>query len=215
VTGKTIDELRKEYPEVERAFWYAVRAHRGQKRKDNVTPYITHPIEVAEIASSMTTVGSVLTAALLHDVVEDTAVHLNDIARLFGYYVADLVADVSENKRPDRPAAETWKIRKEEGIQKIAGSGKEAKIISLSDKLSNLRSIAKARQEIGEEVWNWFNNTSKEEQGWYYRTMRDQYVGLKTTEAWVEYAALIDRIFGPDRTEREEAEKLKAAEEIG
>ena len=196
---KKIDELRRMYPEVDKAYWFAIRAHRGQKRKDGLTPYIQHPIEVAEIVSTMSVVPSVIVAALLHDVVEDSSYKLNDIARMFGIYVADLVSDESENKRREKPAADTWHLRKGEAIEKIAGAGKEAKIISLADKLSNLRSIWRDYQAIGDKVFDRFNIQEKKDHGWYYRSMRDQYIGLKATDAWKEYAELVEKIFGPDR----------------
>lgn len=188
--------MRKEYPDINNALWYATKAHKGQMRKDNKTPYIEHPLEVAQIVCTMTQVPSVVEAALLHDTVEDTAVRINDITRIFGVYVADLVADETENKRRSQPALDTWHIRKEEGIRKIAGAGADAKMISLADKLSNLRAIKKALNENGEVVWTWFHNPNVSDQAWYYRTMRDQYIGLKSTDAWKEYAQLVDEIFG-------------------
>lgn len=184
-----------DYPDVNSAFWYAVKAHKGQFRKDGKTPYITHPVEVAEIVCTMTDVPSVVEAALLHDTVEDTSVRINDIIRLFGIYVGDLVADETENKRRQQSPLETWRVRKEEGIRKIAGAGSEAKMISLADKLSNLRSIRRSLAEHGDAVWEWFNNNNIADQAWYYRSMRDQYIGLKATDAWKEYAALIEEIF--------------------
>lgn len=198
---RNLEQMRKDYPDVNSAFWYAVRAHRGQFRKDGATPYITHPVEVAEIVCTMTEVPSVVEAALLHDVVEDTDVRINDVIRLFGVYVGDLVADESENKRKGQSPAATWRLRKEEAIRKIAGAGSEAKMISLADKLSNLRSIQRALEQNGDAVWTWFNNKNIEDHAWYYRSMRDQYIGLKTTAAWKEYAALIDTIFSQVTTE--------------
>lgn len=193
--GKSLDILRKENPEVNKAFWFAIKAHKGQLRKDGKTPFIEHPIEVASITTTMTEVPSVICAALLHDTVEDTSVHINDILRVFGTYVADLVADETENKRRDVPPEESWHVRKEEGLRKIAGACCEAKMISLSDKLSNLRSLKKCQSEYGDVVWTWFNNSNVKYQAWYYRAMRDQYLGLKKTDAWKEYAQLIDELF--------------------
>ncbi len=200
MNNKSLTEMRQAYPDVNSAFWYAVRAHKGQFRKDKKTPYIQHPVEVAEIVCTMTNVPSVVEAALLHDTVEDTPVRINDIARLFGAYVADLVSDETENKRRHQAAAETWRLRKEEAIRKIAGAGAEAKMISLGDKLSNLRAIKRALGEVGDEVWSWFHNPSVSDQAWYYRSMRDQYIGLKSTEAWKEYSQLIDEIYGARAT---------------
>ncbi|MCF0136500.1 MAG: bifunctional (p)ppGpp synthetase/guanosine-3',5'-bis(diphosphate) 3'-pyrophosphohydrolase [Lachnospiraceae bacterium] len=193
--NRDLAQMRMDYPDVNNAFWYAVKAHKGQLRKDGKTPYINHPVEVAEIVCTMTDVPSVVEAALLHDTVEDTSVRINDIIRVFGIYVGDLVADETENKRRNIPAMETWRVRKEEAIRKIAGAGSEAKMISLADKLSNLRSIKRSLDQYGDDVWNWFNNNEIADQAWYYRSMRDQYIGLKTTDAWKEYAALIEVVF--------------------
>ena len=108
-----LDEMRTKYPEVNKAFWYAVRAHRGQTRKDGSTPYITHPVEVAEIACTLTEVPSVIVACLLHDTVEDTDVRLTDVMRLFGPYVAELVLNETENKRRNKsPMRGSKKSRK-------------------------------------------------------------------------------------------------------
>lgn len=224
--NKSLTEMRQAYPDVNSAFWYAVRAHRGQFRKDMKTPYIQHPVEVAEIVCTMTSVPSVVEAALLHDTVEDTQVRINDIARLFGAYVADLVSDETENKRRNQDAAETWRLRKEESIRKIAGAGAEAKMISLGDKLSNLRAIKRALSEVGDEVWTWFHNPNVSDQAWYYRSMRDQYIGLKSTDAWKEYSQLIEEIYGAsaanvqtykvveeELSEEEEEELLEEPEE--
>ena len=224
--NKSLTEMRQAYPDGNSAFWYAVRAHRGQFRKDMKTPYIQHPVEVAEIVCTMTSVPSVVEAALLHDTVEDTQVRINDIARLFGAYVADLVSDETENKRRNQDAAETWRLRKEESIRKIAGAGAEAKMISLGDKLSNLRAIKRALSEVGDEVWTWFHNPNVSDQAWYYRSMRDQYIGLKSTDAWKEYSQLIEEIYGAsaanvqtykvveeELSEEEEEELLEEPEE--
>lgn len=192
--GVKLEDLRKQYQEVDKAFWYAVRAHRGQKRKDGVTPYIQHPVEVAEIAGTMTTDSRVIAAALLHDVIEDTPVKMHDLIRVFGVHIADLVADATENKRPLEPPEETWVKRKKEMILRIGGASKEAKIISLADKLSNLRSIKKNLGEQGEVVWTWFHQ-DKEKQAWFYRAMREQYTGLKSTAAWKQYDNLVKELF--------------------
>ena len=193
--GVKIEELRKKHPEVDKAFWYAVKAHKGQKRKDGKVPYINHPTEVAEIVATMTSDPRVIVAALLHDVVEDTPVKMHDLIRIFGVFVADLVADVTENKRSDLPPEETWMLRKKEMVLRIAGSSKDVKILSLADKLSNLKSIKKDIQENGDVVWTWFHQ-GKDKQAWYYRTMKEQYTGLKSTAAWKQYDNLVKEMFG-------------------
>lgn len=192
--GIKLEDLRKQNPEVDKAFWYAVKAHKGQKRKDGKTPYIEHPVEVAEIVGTITTDPRVISAALLHDVVEDTPVKIHDLIRVFGVYIADLVADETENRWTDQPTADTWEKRKKEMIFRIGAASKEAKIISLADKLSNLRSIKAALMQEGEVVWTWFHQ-GKEKQAWFYKAMKEQYTGLKSTAAWKQYDNLVKEIF--------------------
>lgn len=196
MTGKALDEIRLQYPEVNQAFWYAVRAHRGQYRKDGKTPYIVHPVEVAEIVTTLTQDPDVIAAALLHDVVEDTLVTMSDLVRVFGAHVAGLVEEETEDKREEQPPEETWEIRKQEMIMKIGAAGREAKMISLSDKLSNLRSIKSGIEESGEEFWMYFHQSDKDKQAWFYRAMGKQYAGLKKTDAGKQYEKLLKEIFG-------------------
>ena len=191
----SLDEMRTKYPEVNRAFWYAVKAHRGQTRKDGTTPYITHPVEAAEIGCTLTDVPSVIIACLLHDTVEDTDVKLTDIYRLFGPYVAELVLNETENKRRNKSPMETWRMRKEEGIKKVTEAGKETKIVALCDKLSNLRSMKKDKMEYGDDIFNWFNNPNKKDHEWYYRSMADQFGSLRDTKPYEEYLQLLEEIF--------------------
>ena len=99
-----------------KAIVYAVKAHNGQVRKGTQVPYILHPLEAASIVGTLTTDEEVIAAAVLHDVVEDTAATTECIQEAFGERIAALVAAESENKREDLPAGSTWKIRKQETI---------------------------------------------------------------------------------------------------
>ena len=72
------------------AFQYADSAHSGQLRKDG-SPYITHPLAVAEIVAELELDTDSIIAALLHDCIEDTGATHEDIAKLFGAPVAELV----------------------------------------------------------------------------------------------------------------------------
>ena len=80
---------------VERAFQFSDSAHRGQFRKSG-EPYITHPLAVASILSQWRLDAQGLAAALLHDVMEDTAVTKAEIETSFGKPVADMVDGVSK-----------------------------------------------------------------------------------------------------------------------
>ena len=101
---------------LEETIIYATVLHQGKVRKFKNTPYILHPIEVAQILSTMTDDQEVITAGILHDIVEDTDGTLEEIKKRFGDRVAFIVSSESENKYPEEDPGETWKRRKEEAI---------------------------------------------------------------------------------------------------
>ena len=103
---------------IDKAIHFATDAHRGQYRKGGKEYYIFHPLEVACIASALTSDESVIAAAALHDTVEDTATSIEDIRREFGSRIAAIVASETENKRNRLPKSETWETRKKETIEK-------------------------------------------------------------------------------------------------
>src|SRR6516164_8624025 len=80
---------------------FAARAHRTQIRKDGQTPYVSHVFRVCLIARHVFGVSDprVLTAAVLHDTVEDTTTDFDDVAEHFGAEVASWVAALSKDKR--------------------------------------------------------------------------------------------------------------------
>ena len=107
-------------------------------------------MEVASIIVSLTTDVNVMIVGLLHDVVEDAGVLPEEVREKFGDRVAELVASETENKRPDRPAAETWRLRKEESLVELAAAQDNGiKILWLGDKLSNIRSLYADYKEQG------------------------------------------------------------------
>ncbi len=74
---------------VRRAYYYAEQAHDGQRRKSG-EPYVTHPLSVASILAGMHMDHQSLMAAMLHDVIEDTAVSRDGLEGQFGQTVATL-----------------------------------------------------------------------------------------------------------------------------
>lgn len=158
------------YPDkvLEKAIAYAAVKHSGTMRKGTTTPYIVHPMEVAAIASCLTDDEEVLSAAVLHDVLEDTHTTKQELVQIFGQRIADLVADESENKREERPAEETWRERKAETIRHLAQTSHEARIIALADKLANMRAIERDYEALGDQLWQRFNTKDKADHAWYY-----------------------------------------------
>lgn len=116
---------------------FAAKNHSSQKRKDDISPYINHPLEVAEL---LTTIGKiedsdVLIAAVLHDTLEDTETTEEEIARLFGREVCKIVIELTDDK--SLPEAE----RKQKQVDHAPHLSYAAKIVKLGDKISNIREI--------------------------------------------------------------------------
>ena len=121
---------------------FAAHKHRDQRRKDaKATPYINHPIEVARVLSEEGGVRDpkILAAALLHDTIEDTETSYDELRGLFGRRIADLVAEVTDDKGLRKP------VRKRRQIEKVAQSSVAAQQIKIADKLCNLRDILARR----------------------------------------------------------------------
>lgn len=125
------------------ALIYAKAAHCavGQKRKYTGEDYYHHPIDVANMllsCSETTVTDEMVSAALLHDVVEDTSVTLEQICDMFGMEVMMLVEQLTAVSKPEDG---NRAIRKEIDRQHTALASPEAKTIKLADLISNLSSI--------------------------------------------------------------------------
>lgn len=180
----------------DKAIIFATKAHSGTFRKGTTTPYIIHPMETATIVSTMTSDKVILAAAALHDVVEDTDYAIDDIVKEFGEDVARLVSAESEDKRDDLPSEATWKIRKQETLDHLKNKAtKEEKMITLGDKLSNIRAIHRDYLEIGDKLWNKFNQKDKSEHAWYYKSIAEFLSDLSDTLAYKEYVELVGKVF--------------------
>ncbi|WVF68949.1 hypothetical protein IAT40_003723 [Kwoniella sp. CBS 6097] len=116
---------------------FAARKHSCQRRKDvDQTPYINHPIAVANILSSTgITDVKVLQAAVLHDTVEDTHTTIEEIAHLFGSDVARIVEECTDN------TTLSGQQRKIEQLRSAPFKSREAQQVKLADKIHNLESI--------------------------------------------------------------------------
>ena len=181
---------------LDRAIIFATNAHSGAVRKGGKLPYIVHPLEAAVIAASITDDTEVIAAAVLHDVVEDTEVTAEQLESEFGERIASLVCSDSEDKREDRPAAETWEIRKRETLERIPKASRDEQIIILADKLANLRSVYNDYTEIGDALWNRFNVKDKSKHEWYYSGIAERLDKVKNSNAFKEYLELLFAVFG-------------------
>ena len=181
---------------LDEAIIFATRAHSGQQRKGTNTPYILHPLEAAAIVATMTDDLEIIAAAVLHDTAEDTHISVDEIAARFGERVSKLVNSETENKREDQPASDTWLIRKQETIQRLSNEKDLAvKMVTLGDKLSNIRAMYRDHLAIGDKLWERFNQKDPKMHAWYYRAIADVTIELSQYPAWQEYWALVEKVF--------------------
>lgn len=181
---------------VSRAAVFAVQAHDGMRRKKSDIPYILHPMETAAIVGSLTTDQETIAAAVLHDVVEDTSVTIEEVAAQFGVRVAELVAAETEDKRKQMPPEQSWRLRKEEAIALLRRTTDlHVKMIFLGDKLANMRAIYQQWVYEGDAMWQGFHQTDPAQHGWYYRTIAENVREFEDSLAWKEYDGLIRIVF--------------------
>jgi guanosine-3',5'-bis(diphosphate) 3'-pyrophosphohydrolase len=123
-----------------RAYQFSARAHRGQKRRSG-DDFVSHSVAVATILAEQQMDTTTIAAALLHDVIEDSGVALEDIRREFGNEVADLVDGLTKlSSLTFRSTAE----EQAENYRKLLLSiAKDARviIIKLADRLHNMRTL--------------------------------------------------------------------------
>ena len=181
---------------LDKAIVFAAEAHAGACRKGSHIPYILHPLEAASIAATMTEDLEVLAAAVLHDVAEDTPCTLEEIRERFGGRVAELVSAETEQKRPDLPPEETWRIRKAETIRRLRQeTSTEIKIVVMGDKLSNLRAMYRDYLRYCDKLWERFHQRDPAAHGWYYKEVGLTLKCLSEYPAWEEYWHLYREIW--------------------
>jgi len=175
---------------IKRAAEFAYKAHQGAVRKGTNIPYITHPLETAVITAMMTDDEELIAASLLHDTMEDAGVSFEELKDQFGARVAGLVAEESEDK------SKSWLERKGSTLTHLKAAGRDTKVLTLADKLSNIRSMARDYMLVGEKLWQRFNVKEKEKHAWYYNSMIELLEELSDFPEYQEYAALCRRVFG-------------------
>lgn len=127
-----------------RALSFAARKHRQQRRKDReASPYINHPIDLANILVNEAGVLDpiVLAAAVLHDTVEDTETTLEEITEAFGAEISAVVAEVTDDRRLSREE------RKRAQVEHAKSKSFRAQQLKFADKIANLRDIARSPPE--------------------------------------------------------------------
>lgn len=177
---------------INKALEIAMIAHGDQFRKGSKIPYIIHPMEAGVIAASLSMKNNqvdqeVVAAAILHDVIEDTDLTYQDLSNKFNEKVLRLVRLQSEDK------SKTWQERKEKTIELLKDNEDiNFEVVTLADKLSNLRAIYRDYQILGDSLWERFNVKEKEKHKWYYSSIAKNIKHLKDTREYVEYKELLE-----------------------
>jgi myo-inositol-1(or 4)-monophosphatase len=182
---------------VSEAITFAVKAHDGMRRKKSQSPYILHPLEAAVIVGTMTDDQNVIAAAVLHDVVEDTDVTIEEIEERFGKRVKSLVQSETEDKREHIPPDQTWRIRKEESLEVLRKTDDIGVLMMwVGDKLANMRAIYRDFKVDGISMWQRFNQKDERQQAWYYYSVVKLTERLFEYSAWIELKKLTELVFG-------------------
>ena len=184
------------------AFALALRLHGRQTRKRAKNdqdgpgiPYIAHLMSVAALVLEHGGDEDEAIAALLHDGPEDQGgeATLDEIRHRFGDRVADIVEACSDTFETPKPP---WRTRKESYLEHLRRQGSEPVfLVSLADKVHNLRSILADYRGLGERVWDRFTGR-REGTLWYYGALLEVY----RQKAPARCADLVEEL---DRTHRE------------
>ncbi|MCQ3938140.1 MAG: phosphohydrolase [Chloroflexi bacterium] len=121
-----------------KAMRFSAEKHNDQRRRDSkASPYINHPIQVAETLWSLGGVRdeALLAAAILHDTIEDTDATPAEIKREFGEEILSLVLEVTDDKSLPK------EVRKQLQIETAAKKSPRAKLLKLADKLCNIHDL--------------------------------------------------------------------------
>ena len=133
---------------IKEAHAFALERHKGHYRKFTDEPYIRHPEQVVCILALYETDEDVLTAAILHDVIEDTYTTIQEVQYTFGKRVADLVQELSADERAKKTFG-----KKVYMSNHVNGLSSDAFTIKLADRLHNVMGLLDSRMSVGFVSW--------------------------------------------------------------
>jgi len=133
-------DTHEEVALVVRALSFAAECHRTQTRKDRETPYINHPITLMQVLVEIGNVTDpvVLSAAVLHDVVEDCEISHGELVERFGSHVTTVVLEVTNAKNQSRDEMRAQQV------EEAARLSLHARCVKLADKICNLNDLIDA-----------------------------------------------------------------------
>jgi len=139
-----------------KALAFSAEKHTKQRRKDiDKTPYINHPISLANILAQRWVIDeNVLCAAILHDTIEDTETTVDELQEHFGEKITSIVLEVTDDKSLEKS------VRKQKQVEHAASISHEAKLVKLADKIANITDIINTPPE------DWSRDRKKEYFEW-------------------------------------------------
>ena len=151
------------------AFRFALEVHGGDLRKGTDLPYIGHLLGVASIVIDAGASEDAAVAALLHDTLEDHPAEVTEeqLTERFGRAATAIVVACSDGDRDEPRTAATWGRRKQDYLDHLASASNDALLVSLADKLHNLRALLLDLAADGVGTLSRFS-ASSEELVWYY-----------------------------------------------
>lgn len=155
-----VDRVRRYNPQADevllnRAYVYAMKAHGAQVRASG-DPYFSHPLEVAAILTDLRLDDATIVAAVLHDVIEDTASTREEIDRLFGREIGSLVEGLTKLKRLDLVSKKAVQAENFRKLLLAIAADVRVLLVKLADRLHNMRTLhfvpPEKRARIAEET---------------------------------------------------------------
>lgn len=185
----------------QRALVFAFKTHQEQLRKNSCSPYFSHLLSVCSTVLDAGSDEDVAIAALLHDAAEDQGgiETIQIIRKKFGNRVAELVLACSDTLSDPKPP---WKKRKTEHLEKLSKAGPDVLLITMADKIHNVRSLYRDLSSMGDEIWKNFNG-GRSGTLWYYNELDQILAKTSHNQLYKEFHNLVKNIIDLSNKEPE------------
>lgn len=164
------------FSKLQEAINYAFSVHEKDVRKGTHIPYISHLMQVAGLVFELGGTQNEAIGGILHDVAEDAGgeTALDQIQEKFGDEVRLIVLENSDSITADKESKAPWRERKVKYINSISRKHPSSLLVSLCDKIHNVRSLANDTRLVGKSHWKRFN-ASQEDSIWYYKSLLEKF----------------------------------------
>lgn len=170
----------------------ALTKHGGRKRKGDNTEEMTHLLDISHLLYRKgERRGLVISAALCHDLLEDTSCTAEELREAMGDSVLAVVQSVTNDLTLDK--SEQWETKKLEYIKSVEAGGEFAQLVSLADKIVNLQALKRAYEQQGPIVWKNFNR-GKEKKLWFEESVYAMLAKNLENALLKQYRKLIDEM---------------------